>query len=206
MYWKRVYFSYFMWSYIVYLAFSCNTTGYFSWYNDVYRGNITDNAWYPDKHKANEFPPQEKVVPLNILFYIFFICYRRVYKHSSLSFHLVYRLLILHFVLFCFGLGHILSQIAWTTWRKLPKALDQMHYNVSLLLAKSLASHVIFNGADGFRWTNKVAFTSICFDSINAKFALSVQSRSKLDLDDNLVCPSLAAVSKLFKGVNFSAQ
>ena len=37
---------------------------------------------------------------------------------------------------------------------------------------------------------------------MNAKFALSFHFKSKFDLGDNLVCPSLAAVSKLFNVVN----
>ena len=51
-----------------------------------------------------------------------------------------------------------------------------------------------------------VALASICFYSIKAKLALSVQRRSKIDLGDNLVCPSLAAVSNVLSGINFAAQ
>ena len=39
-----------------------------------------------------------------------------------------------------------------------------------------------------------------CLDSIKAKFALSVQ-QLKFDLGNNLVCPSLAAVSNVFRGL-----
>ena len=72
--------------------------------------------------------------------------------------------------------------------------------------AKSLASHVIFNGAVWSRCTKRVALASICLDSINAEFALSFHFKSKFDLGDNLVWPSLVAVSNWFNGVNLSAQ
>ena len=36
---------------------------------------------------------------------------------------------------------------------------------------------------------------------MNAKSAPSFQIKSKFDLGDNLLCPSLASVSKLFNGV-----
>ena len=72
--------------------------------------------------------------------------------------------------------------------------------------AKSLASHMMFKGADGCGWTNNVAFASICFDSVNATFAFSVQYNSTLDLGESLFWPSLTSVNQVFKGVNFSAQ
>ena len=65
---------------------------------------------------------------------------------------------------------------------------------------------MIFNGAEGSGYTSRVALASICLDSIKAEFALLVQLRSKFDLGDKLVCPSLASVSKVFNGVNLAAQ
>ena len=64
----------------------------------------------------------------------------------------------------------------------------------------------MFKGADSCGCTNNVVFASICFDSVNATFAFFVQCNSKLDLGESLFWPSLAAVNKLFNGVNFSAQ
>ena len=72
--------------------------------------------------------------------------------------------------------------------------------------AKSLASHVIFNGAEWSGCTKRVALASICLDSMNAKYALLFHFKSKLDLGDNLVWPSLTAVSNLSNGVNLFAQ
>ena len=72
--------------------------------------------------------------------------------------------------------------------------------------AKSLASHVIFNCAEGSGCTRRVALASICLDSMKAESALLFQFRSKFDLGDNLVCPSLASASKVFNGVNLAAQ
>ena len=72
--------------------------------------------------------------------------------------------------------------------------------------AKSLASHVIFNGAEWSGCTKRVALESICLDSMDAKSALSFHFKSKFDLNDNLVCPSLAAVNNVFTGVNLVAQ
>ena len=53
--------------------------------------------------------------------------------------------------------------------------------------AKSLASHVIFNGAVWSGCTKRVALASICLDLINAEFALSFHFKSKFDLGDNVV-------------------
>ena len=61
--------------------------------------------------------------------------------------------------------------------------------------AKSLASHVIFNCAKRSGCTRRVALASICSDSMKVKSALSFQFRSKFDLGDKLVCPTLASVS-----------
>ena len=82
------------------------------------------------------------------------------------------------------------------------------HYRstVAKPTAKSLASHVISNGAVWSGCTKRVALASICLDSMNAKSALSFHFKSKLDLGDNLVCLSLAAVSKLFNGGSLAAQ
>ena len=72
--------------------------------------------------------------------------------------------------------------------------------------AKSYASHVIFNSAEWSGCTKRVALASICLDSINAESALSFHFKSKFDLGNTLVCPSLAAVSNWFNGVNLSTQ
>ena len=72
--------------------------------------------------------------------------------------------------------------------------------------AKSVVSHVIFNGAEWSGCTKSVALASIFLDSINAKSALSFHFKSKFESGHNLVCPSLAAVSNCFNGVNLSAQ
>ena len=53
------------------------------------------------------FPSPEKVVPLNTFCY-FFICHRRVYRLSFVIWSITFAI--------CFGLGHILSQIVWTTY------------------------------------------------------------------------------------------
>ena len=52
----------------------------------------------------------------------------------------------------------------------------------------------------------KVAFVNICFDSENANSAFLSHFKSKFDFGGSLVWPSLAAVSKLFSGVNFAAH
>ena len=62
----------------------------------------------------------------------------------------------------------------------------------------------MFNGAEGFGLTSRIALASVYLDSIKATFALSVQLRSKFDLGDNLVCPLLAAVSNVLRGINFA--
>ena len=72
--------------------------------------------------------------------------------------------------------------------------------------ATSLASHVLFNWAIGSGCTRRVAFANICLDSENADSAFSSQFNSKFDFGDSLVWPLLAAVNKLFNGVNFAAH
>ena len=52
--------------------------------------------------------------------------------------------------------------------------------------------------------TRSVAFANICFDSENADSAFLFHFKSKFDFGDSLVCPSLAAVSRLLSGVNFA--
>ena len=70
------------------------------------------------------------------------------------------------------------------------------------LTAKLLASHVIFNWAEGSGCTRRVVLASICLDSMNAESAPSFHFNSKLDLGDNLDVLPLASVSKLFSSVN----
>ena len=93
--------------------------------------------------------------------------------------------------------------VAYTAESSLSNALKRVSAGVSFLLknesgcqtllmyccktpltAKSLAWHVIFNGAVWFGCTKRVALASICLDSINAKFALSSHFKSKFDLGD----------------------
>ena len=72
--------------------------------------------------------------------------------------------------------------------------------------ATSLASHVMLIWAVESGCTRSVAFANICFDSENADSAFLFHFKSKFDFGDSLVCPSLAAVSRLSSGVNFAAQ
>ena len=91
-------------------------------------------------------------------------------------------------------------------WSVFTKKLLSMYCCKTTPTAKSLASHAIFNGAEWSGCTKRVALASICLDSMNTKYVLSFHFKSKKDLGDNLVCPSLAAVSKLFNGLNLAAQ